>query len=526
MRAPTAAALVRQDATATEWFAVLAGALGALLATLDTSIVNSALPQIQGEIGASGTEGTWISTGYLVSEVVIIPLTAWLTRVFGLRTLLLGCGVAFSVFSMTCGLSGSLIIMILGRVGQGFTGGALIPTAQTIIRTRLPERQQALGMSIFGVIVILGPLVGPLLGGWLTENASWRWCFFLNLPVTAGLVVLILLGLPRQKARPELFVRADWAGILGMTVCLSCLTVVLEEGQRDQWFASSLICWLTASSLIGFCVLMVAQTTALHPVVKLRLLLRMDYASVIIIVVAVGAGLYGLTYILPQFLSGIAGYNAEQSGRILIISGIPALILMPILPRLIGKVDLRILVSVGLLCFAGACFLNIHLNAQDDGSTFILSQLLTGTGMLTAMLPLNQAAMSAVGKEDAADAAGLYNMARNLGGSSGLAALGIFIDRRAALHADAIRETLNANSPLVQDHVAGMASTFLQTGTDAAYAHQQALAQLGGLIQIQAQVMTFSDCFWLSGAILTGMLPLVLLLRGAPAKGAASAEMH
>lgn len=506
-------------ASTADWIAVLAGALGALLATLDTSIVNSALPTIQGEIGASGTEGTWISTGYLVAEVVSIPLTAWATRVLGMRTLLLCCGILFSVFSMTCGLSSSLTVMILGRMGQGFTGGALIPTAQTIVRTRLPEGQQPVGMSMFGLIVIMGPLVGPVVGGWLTETVSWRWCFFLNLPVTVALATLLLLGLPHEKPRFALLKSADWLGIVGLTACLSALTIVLEEGQRDRWFESDLICWLSVVSLAGFLMLMAAQATARDPVVKLGLLLNKSYASVIVFVVAVGAGLYGITYILPQFLAGIAGYNAEQSGEVLILSGVPALLLMPILPRLISKVDLRLMVVCGLLCFSSACFVNIHLVATDVGSSFYLSQLLTGTGMIMSMMPLNQASVAAVGREHAADAAGLYNMARNLGGSSGLALLGVFIDRRTEFHADMMRESLNANAPLVQERVASMAASFMQSGGDQAYAHGQALGQLAAQIHIQALVMTYSDCFWVSGAVLLATIPLAFLLRQ-PRRGA------
>jgi DHA2 family multidrug resistance protein len=428
----------------------------------------------------------------------------------------LSCGLLFSAFSMVCGLSSSLLIMIVGRMGQGFVGGALIPTAQTIVRTRLPAGQQPVGMSMFGLIVILGPLVGPVLGGWLTETVSWRWCFFLNLPVTVALASLLLLGLPHEKPRPELLKGADWLGIVGLTLFLSALTIVLEEGQRDRWFESDLICWLTAVSFSGFLMLMAAQATAADPVVKLNLLLNKSYASVIVFVVAVGAGLYGITYILPQFLAGISGYNAEQSGQILILSGIPALILMPILPRVVGKFDLRLMVVVGLLCFSMACFTNIHLTATDVGSTFYLSQLLTGTGMILAMLPLNQASVAAVGMEHAADAAGLYNMARNLGGSSGLASLGIFIDRRTEFHADAIRASLNANSPLVQNRVSAMAAGFMQNGSDQAHAHMQALGELAAQIHIQALVMTYSDCFWISGAILLATIPLALLLRKPP----------
>ena len=514
------------DASTADWVAVFAGALGALMASLDISITNAALPQIQGEIGASGTEGTWISTGYLVSEVVIIPLTAWLTRVLGLRTLLLGCAVLFTVFSVVCGMSHDLASMIAGRVGQGFTGGALIPTAQTIVRTRLPRHQMPLGMTIFGLIVLIGPLTGPVIGGWLTENVSWSWCFFINLPVCALLVGLLLAGLPHSRGRPELFVNADWLGIAGLTAFLSCLTVVLEEGQRDRWFESSTIVWLTAISAAGLAALLVSQATASQPVIKLRLLLNAGYASVILIVVTVGTVLYGILYVLPQFLSGIAGYNAEQSGRVLFLSGIPAFLLMPVLPRLLGKVDLRYLVTAGLACFAASCMLDVHLAPSSSGPDFVYSQLLRGLGQVLALMPLNQASVGAVAVEDAADAAGLYNMARNLGGSLGLALLGIFIDRRTESHADAIRSAVDANSPLLQERLSGMAASMAARGGDAAHARLQAVRELAGQIHRQAMVMTFSECFFMLGIGLVAITPLVLLLRPPPRGRPLSTDAH
>jgi DHA2 family multidrug resistance protein len=326
-------------ASATDWIAVTAGALGALMATLDISITNSALPQIQGEIGATGTEGTWISTGYLMSEIVMIPLAAWLTRVFGLRNFLLGNAVLFTLFSIMCGLSNSLPMMVAGRIGQGFTGGAMIPTAQTIIRTRLPRQQMPVGITIFGLIVLLGPLLGPVLGGWLAENISWSWCFFINLPVGIALAVLLVSGLPADKPQWEAFFKADWIGIAGLAIGLSSLTVVLEEGQRNQWFESHEIVMLTCVTAFGFILIAVSQFVAKQPIVRLSLLRNPRYASVIFIVFAVGAGLYCVSFLLPQFLSIVAGYNAFQSGSIMLISGVPAFLIMPVLPRLLGKVD-------------------------------------------------------------------------------------------------------------------------------------------------------------------------------------------
>ncbi|EON10981.1 EmrB/QacA subfamily drug resistance transporter [Pandoraea sp. SD6-2] len=502
-----------RNASASDWIAVAAGALGALLATLDISITNSALPQIQGQIGASGTEGTWISTGYLMSEIVMIPLAAWLTRVLGLRRFLMLNAVFFTLFSMMCGASSSLPEMIVGRIGQGFAGGAMIPTAQMIIRTRLPRHQMAVGMAMFGLIVLLGPLLGPVVGGWLTENANWRWCFFLNLPISAAIVTLLMLGLKREPANLQAFFKADWLGIVGLTIGLSSLTVVLEEGQRERWFDSHLIIGLSIASVIGIGMMLVAQFTAEKPIVKLSLLGNKNYASVIYIVFTVGAGLYGVSYLLPQFLSTIAGYNAQQSGNIMLLSGLPAFLMMPFLPRLISRVDIRLLVILGLLCFFASCMLDISLTAQSVGHDFTLSQLLRGVGQMLAMMPLNQASMAAVDAHDAGDAAGLYNMARNLGGSVGLALLGTLIDRRTDYHDAMLRETITANSALGQEHLAANAAGFFAQTGDMMHAQLQATAQLAADIARQASVMTFSETFYALGIALLLCVPLALLLK-------------
>jgi MFS transporter, DHA2 family, multidrug resistance protein len=510
------------NASVSDWIAVAAGALGALMATLDISITNSALPQIQGEIGATGTEGTWISTGYLMSEIVMIPLAAWLTRVFGLRNFLLSNAVLFTVFSVLCGLSHSLPEMIIGRIGQGFTGGAMIPTAQTIVATRLPRHQMPIGMTMFGLIVLLGPLLGPVVGGWLAENIDWSWCFFVNLPVCAALVVLLYVGLPKAAANWHQFRQADWLGIVGLAAGLSSLTVVLEEGQRERWFDSQLIVLLSITAAAGIAVLIAGQFIAKTPIVRLRLLANRSYASVILIVFTVGAGLYCVSYLVPQFLSGIAGYNAEQSGAIMLVSGLPAFLLMPVLPRLMGKVDARIMVIAGLVCFAASCMLDITLTAQSVGHDFYGSQLLRGIGQVLAMMPLNQASMAAVSRDEAGDAAGVYNMARNLGGSIGLALLGIFIDRRNAFHDAVIRESVTANSSAGQDHIAASAAGFFAQHGDKAFAKLQALGQLAGQMQQQAAVITYSETFYVLGVALLLCIPIAFFLRK-PAHGAAPA---
>jgi DHA2 family multidrug resistance protein len=516
---------VNANATASDWIAVAAGSLGALLATLDISITNSALPQIQGAIDATGTEGTWISTGYLMAEIVIIPLTAWLTRVFGLRRFLMWNALLFTAFSLACAMSHSLAAMVIGRIGQGFSGGAMIPTAQTIVRTRLPPHQMPVGMTMFGLIVLTGPLLGPVVGGWLAENASWRWCFFINVPVTAVLVPLLYFGLQWERTDLKAFLEADWLGIAGLSIGLSSLTVVLEEGQREHWLDSPVIACLLTVAALGIGMMLVAQWTARTPIVRLRLLLNREYASVILIVSTVGAGLYGVSYLLPQFLSTIAGYNAAQSGGIMLLSGLPAFLMMPILPRLLGRCDGRWLVVTGLACFVGSCLLDIELTADSSGHDFAASQLLRGVGQLLAMMPLNQASMAAVAAEEAGDAAGLYNMARNLGGSVGLALLGILIDRRNAYHDAIIRESVSANSALGQEQMAANIAGFMAQGADHAHASLQAIAQLSREIARQAAVMTFSETFFALGVALLCCVPLALLLK--PARpGAAVSYDH
>ena len=448
----------------------------------------------------------------------MIPLTAWLTRVFGMRRLLLACAVLFTVFSMLCGLSHDLVSLVIGRVGQGFFGGALIPTAQTITRTRLPARQVPLGLGLFGVIMLLGPLIGPVLGGCLTENASWRWCFFMNLPVAAALVALLMIGLPKEGARLDRLIQADWLGIGGMTIALSALTIVLEEGQRQRWFESREIVALSLASSLGFAALLVSQVTAQNPVLKLRLLLNRSYASVIAIVLVVGVVLFGILYVLPQFLALVSGYDAEQSGQVLFLSGIPSFVALPLLPLLL-RANPRVQVFAGLSFLAMSCFLDTHLSPGSSGKDFIWSQLLRGAGQMLAFLPLNQASVGCVAAEDAADAAGLFNMARNLGGSIGLALLGTFIDRQVTTHVQAISASITANSLLARDRLAVLAASMSDRTSDAGTAHTMALSMLSGAVERQALVITFSQAFWVLGSLMLCMLPLVLLLRMPRAEG-------
>jgi len=504
----------RERAEPGAWLAVVAGTLGAFMATLDISIVNAALPTIQGEIGASATEGTWITTSYLVAEIVIIPLSAWLVRLLGLRSFLLLMAGLFTAFSILCGLSTSLTMMIVGRSGQGLSGGAMIPTAMTIIATRLPPRQQMMGNALFGMTAILGPVLGPLVGGALTDTVSWRAAFFINLPIGIALAALLLTGLRHERSNLGLIREADWLGIGGMTLGLSCLTVVLEEGQREQWFESTLILRLSLAAGLGFALLLAGQMIARRPVIRLRLLLDPQFGSVVIMGILLGMVLYGTSYLIPQFLAAIADYNASQAGRIVLLGGVPSLILMPLTPLLMRGLDIRIAVALGLLTMAVSCWLETGLTADSVGGDFVLSQLLRGVGQVLGILFLNQAAMTSVPPDQAGDAAGLFNAARNMGGSIALAGIATLHDQRLWLHSRRIEETLSANAVSTHDDLA-----LLGQGDSAA-----GLASLAGIIQRQALVMTFNDLFWLLGTGVAVVTVLVVFLR--PLRSGAEAAVR
>lgn len=504
----TASPPADERATTADWLAVAAGALGAMMATLDISIVNSSLPTIQGEIGASGSEGTWISTAYLVAEIVIIPLAGWLEKLLGLRTLLLIATSLFVSFSMLCGLSDTLPMMIVGRVGQGFTGGALIPTAMTIIATRLPPAQQPIGNAMFGITVVLGPVVGPVLGGWLTENLSWHYAFFINLPVGMTLLTLLAVALPHRRPHWDQLRSADWAGIAGLALGLGGLTVVLEEGQREQWFASPEIRWLALTSVIGFGLIFWGQARAAKPVIRLRLLLDRQFSAVVVMVMAIGMVIYGTSYAIPQFLASIAGYDSLQSAQVVLLSGVPMILLMPFTPFLIRTIDIRIAVITGMTILALSAYLETSLTSNSTGSAFAESQVLRGLGVIFSSLFMNQAAIRAVPREMAGDAAGLYNTARNLGGSLALAAIGMVQDQRVWLHSRRIEESLAANDGGVQAYMAAQAQSL--GSMDAAY------RSLEATIQTQALTMTYSDLFWIVMVAIICVTPLAFLLRPLP----------
>ena len=505
--APPAAPPANADLAA--WLAVAAGTLGAFMAMLDISVVNSALPVLQGEIGATQSEGTWVSTAYLVAEIVVIPLTGWLERLLGLKLFLILASLMFVGFSMLCGVSPDLNTMIIGRVGQGLAGGALVPTALTIIARRLPAHQQAQGMALFASAVILGPIVGPLLGGWLTENLSWRYAFFMNLPICAALMVLLVVGLQADKGDWRELREADWAGIFGMALGLGGLTVMLEEGHREQWFSSELIRTLAAITVLGVGLITWGQLRARRPVVRLALLKNASLAAVIGLMLVAGALMFSSMFAVPQFLATIAQYNAIQSGQIISLAGVTAIVGAGIYPVAVAKVDIRVLVGGAFLVQGTAALLSTHLTAQSDGAVFGITMMLLGGGMTMAALPLQQVALSSVPEEDAGDASSLYVVSRNLGASIGLAAIASFQDQRQDLHMWQMHASLAANDPAVQQAMIDK-TKFFGGGPEGLAAAYQAM---DNQVMLDALVMSFNDVFLALGVVTLVVAPLAWFLR-------------
>jgi len=512
-------------ASLADWLAVAGAIIGAFTAILDIQITNSSLANIEGAIGASAEQGSWISTAYLMAEIVVIPMTGWLGSIFGLRRFLSVNTCLFIVFSIACALSTSLAQLIVFRAGQGFTGGVLIPTAITIIRTRLPKSQQGLGITFFGLTATFAPAIGPTIGGWLTDNFSWHYIFYLNLVPGPIAALLQLISLPKQRVRWAELPRGDWFGITTMAIGLSSLTYVLEEGQLKEWFESGLIRRLTIVAALGITCFLFREFTAANPFINLRVLGNRTVGAACLLMTVLGAVSLGSTYVIPLYCAQIQGYNAEQIGYVVMWSGLPQLILFPAMPFLMKRFDPRILVIIGTLLFASSCFINVNLTHDVGMDQLILPQLLRAAGQPLFSIPLTQLATVGLSPRDTADASALSNMMRNLGGSVGIAMLSTVIQRREQFHYSVLAEAMTQNATRTQERIAMLMAGLRSGIADPAMAKAQALMSLAAQVRREAYVSAYSDAFWIVGVGLIISLSAILLLKR-PRRTAAPVEAH
>jgi DHA2 family multidrug resistance protein len=525
---PPVAAPANQNADAvsfTTWLAVIGATLGAFLAVINIQIVNSSLADIQGAIGAGIDDGSWISTAYLIPEIIVIPLTGWLSRVFSTRKYLLVNTALFLAFSVACAFAHNLGEMIVLRAFQGFTGGVLIPAAFTLIMTMLPRSKQPIGLAMFALSATFAPAIGPTVGGYLNENYGWEYIFYVNL--VPGLIMLAMLfaSLPKAAMQLGLLRQGDWLGIATMAIGLGALQTVLEEGNREDWFGSDFIVRLSVTAAVALSAFLWIELTVKNPVINLRLLARRNFGLGTAANFMLGAALYGSSFVLPLYLSQQQGYNAEQIGEVLAWTGIPQLLLIPLVPRLMRMVDIRVLIGIGFALFAASNFMNIHMTMDYAADQLFWANIVRAIGQALVMAPLSVVASAGIEAENAGSASGLFNMTRNLGGAIGIATLQTLITKREQFHSNVLMDSVSLFNEATRQRIADLTHYFLTNGiADPLVAQHQAIIAIGKVVRRQAFVMSYSDVFLLIGIGLVLSLLATLALK--KATGGSAAGTH
>ena len=525
-RGVTMPALAGQKVDLRTWIAVAAGMLGAFMAVLDIQITNSSLKDILGTLSATQEEGSWISTAYLCAEIVVIPLAALLVRVFSIRGYMIGTTAAFLLFSTLCGSAWSLQSMIIFRMLQGFTGGALIPMAMTLVMAKLPPSKRAVGMAIFGLTATLAPTMGPTLGGYLSEIYGWPSIFYINWVPGLLLILGIWWGLDKEKIHLELLAKADWIGIAFMATGLASLTIFLEEGNSKDWFDSSFIITFAFLALAGIVGWVATSLTRAEPFVNLRLYGERNFLVATVLSACVGMGLYGASFLLPLYLGQIANYTPMQIGEVIMWAGLPQLFIMPFAAALSSKVDNRILCSIGLALFGGSCLMNAYMDASTGYDQLLWSQVVRALGQPFVMLTLSNFAMQGIAPKDMASASSLFNMTRNLGGSVGIAMLATALTNREHFHSARLGESISMYSAATQTRLDQLTSAFIASGVEATTAANQAIAAIDRIVRRESFVMAYNDGFVIMGTVLLACIIVLWFANKVKSPGGAGSGAH
>lgn len=507
--APAALARPADHVDLRTWIAVAAGMLGAFMAVLDIQITNSSLREILGTLSATQEEGSWISTAYLCAEIIVIPMTALLVRVFGMRGYMMGTTALFLLFSTLCGTAWNLESMIVFRMMQGFTGGALIPMAMTLVMAKLPPSKRAVGMAIFGLTATLAPAMGPTFGGYLAELYGWPSIFYINWVPGLLLIGGLWWGLDREPVKLELLAGADWIGIALMALGLGSLTIFLEEGNSKDWFDSEFIIAFAALALAGILGWVATSFVRAEPFVNLRLYGQRNFLVATALSAVVGMALYGSSFLLPLYLGQIAGYTPMQIGEVIMWAGLPQLFMMPVAAALSSRVDSRILCSIGLALFGVSCVMNSHMDASIGYDQLLWSQVVRALGQPFIMLTLSNFAMQGIAPRDMPSASSLFNMTRNLGGSVGIALLATTLTNREHFHSAMIGEAVSGYAAPTQLRLEQLTQALVASGVDAAAAANQALAVIDRLVRRDAYVMAYNDGFIIMGVVLFACIGLL-----------------
>lgn len=509
-----------------KWAIALTASLGAILEVIDTSIVNVALTDMQATLGATITEIGWVVTGYAIANVVLIPLSAWLGDFFGKKSYFVFSMIGFTVASVLCGLSINLPMLVVARILQGLCGGGLLAKAQAILFETFPPSEQGMAQSVFGVGVIAGPAIGPTLGGYLTDTLGWRWIFFINLPVGILAVIMAIIFLrPDSKQRSSIQQKVDWAGIALLCIAVGSLQAFLEEGEKEDWFASSLITTLAIAAVIGLVLFIWRELSTRSPAVDLRVLRHKSLAAGSLYSGILGMGLYGALFAVPLFAQGVLGFSATQTGWLLAPGALASAIMMVLLGKISTKVDARILIGLGAVGTTAVMFDLARITPQTGTDDLFMPLIWRGATTVLMFLPLSLATLGSLPKADVSAGSGFYNLTRQLGGSIGIAILTTLLAQREAFHRAVLLSKLTPYDPETSQRLAALTNLFQSRGSDAVTAHQQAIASLSQLIDTQAAVLSYADIFRFVGVVFLCSLPLLLFL-GKGGSGAKAPAAH
>jgi len=525
---PFLPALCRSDSPeaiyANRFIIAITVTLACVLELVDTSIVNVAVPHMMGSLGASLDEITWVSIGYVVANVIVLPISGFLSHVFGRRNYLLISILIFTAASFACGSSTSLGALVFWRIVQGLGGGGLIATAQSTIFETFPRKEATTGMSIFGMGIMTGPMLGPTLGGWLTDQYSWPWIFYINLPLGLIALTLTLLYVPESKYRRAIE-KIDFTALLLMSIGIGSLQLFLERGERFEWFDSTEITAYAVASLVTVGVFIIRQLESRHPLVDLRLCKDPQYAAGLVSTFLLGASLYATIFIFPVYVQTLMGYTAWQTGLLLFPSALTTGLTMPVAARLIEKgVSARGIVVMGVLTFLYSMWGHFHFTTESGVSDYLLPLIIRGIGLGMIFMPLNTLTMASIPPQVRADATGLYNLTRQLGGSVGIAISATLITKLSNIKHSALSDHLAGNNELALERLAQLKSRLLGLGTPDLLADLKSKALLNLQVVKQAQMLSFAQLFLIFGLSMLLVLPLLGLMR-TRAMGASS-EAH
>ncbi len=508
------------------WIVAMTVTLATFMEVLDSSIANVALPHIAGTLGASPEESTWVLTSYLVSSAIVLPMSGWLSNLLGRKRFYMACVATFTVSSVFCGLATSLPMLIFFRVLQGAGGGGLQPSEQAILADTFSAKQRGMAFAMYGMAVVVAPAIGPTLGGWITDNYSWHWIFFINLPI--GIISLLLTRRVVHdpaylKEMRKSGMRVDYIGIGLIVVGVGFLQFVLDKGQEKDWFSSHLILVSFIVSVIALAALVIRELTHEDPIMDLRLLGIRNFATAVTFSFILGVVLNGSTILLPQFLQNDLGYTAERAGMALSPGGIALALMMPIAGILASKADPRVIIAIG---FAVTSFGLFHVTSIYLGvsfSTMVVYRIIQVIGIPLIFIPISTLNYVGVPRHKFNQVSSISNFMRNIGGGIGISLLNNFITRQGQIHRTAFSAHTNYANPFFVRQLNALKQGFMGMGSSASEASHKALAQLSAQMDLQASVLGFANAFWVLGLLVLLLVPLPFIMKRPSAREAKAA---